>query len=274
MSVSSTRSRALPPLRIMPTMTSARRSWRMVERNVYAYRRTWYVFLSGFLEPVLFLLSIGVGVGSLVGSLQIGGDTVSYKQFVAPGLLASAAMIGALLDTTFNFFVKYKYSHTYDAIVATPLTAVDIALGEIGWALIRGALYSGAFLVTMLLFGLVPSWWALLAVPAAVLIGFAFAAIGLACTTYMRSWVDFDYVNLAIVPLFLFSATFFPITEYAAGLQAVIRVTPLYQGVALVRGLVLAHVEWFMLVHVVYLVVVGLVGLRVASRRIVRLLQP
>jgi lipooligosaccharide transport system permease protein len=270
----STRPSGLPPLRIVPTFTWARRPWRMVERNVYAYRRTWYVFLSGFLEPVLFLLSIGVGVGSLVGSINVGGEMVSYKQFVAPGLLASAAMIGALLDTTFNFFVKYKYSHTYDAIVATPLSAVDIAAGEIGWALIRGAIYSGAFLVTMLLFGLVPSWWALLAVPAAVMIGFAFASIGLACTTYMRSWVDFDYVNLAIVPLFLFSATFFPISQYSDALQVVIRLTPLYQGVVLVRGLVLGQVEWFMLVHVVYLAMVGIVGLSIATRRIVRLLQP
>jgi lipooligosaccharide transport system permease protein len=268
------RHRQLPPLRVLPPLTAIHRPWRLVERNVYAYRRTWYVFLSGFLEPVLFLLSIGVGVGSLVGSIQVGGETVSYKEFVAPGLLASAAMNGALLDTTFNFFIKYKYSHTYDAIVATPVGAGDIATGEITWALLRGAIYSSAFLLTMLLFGLVPSWWALLAVPAAVLIGFTFAAIGLACTTFMRSWVDFDYVNVALVPLFLFSATFFPITEYGAALQALIRVTPLYQGVVLVRGLVLGQVEWFMLVHVVYLAVVGIVGLRVASRRIVRLLQP
>jgi lipooligosaccharide transport system permease protein len=268
------RGTTLPPLRILPPLTAAHRPWRLVERNVYAYRRTWYVFLSGFLEPVLFLLSIGVGVGALVGSMQVGGATVTYKEFVAPGLLASAAMIGALLDTTFNFFIKYKYSHTYDAIVATPVGAVDIATGEITWALLRGAIYSSAFLVTMLLFGLVPSWWALLAVPAAVLIAFAFAAIGLACTTFMRSWVDFDYVNLAIVPLFLFSATFFPVSQYPAGVQAVVRLTPLYQGVVLVRGLVLGQVEWTMLVSVVYLVALGVVGLRFASRRIVRLLQP
>jgi lipooligosaccharide transport system permease protein len=260
--------------RVLPPLTAPHRPWRMVERNVYAYRRTWYVFLSGFLEPVLFLLSIGVGVGALVGSINYGGELVSYKQFVAPGLLASAAMNGALLDTTFNFFIKYKYSHTYDAVVATPVGAGDIATGEIASALIRGALYSTAFLLTMLLFGLVPSWWALLAVPAAVLIGFAFASIGLACTTFMRSWVDFDYVNVALVPLFLFSATFFPISQYPAGLQAVIRITPLYQGVVLVRGLVLGQVEWFMLVHVAYLVVIGALGLRVAARRIVRLLQP
>jgi lipooligosaccharide transport system permease protein len=106
---------------------------------------------------VLFLLSIGLGVASLVGSINYGGELVTYKQFVAPGLLASAAMNGALLDTTFNFFIKYKYSHTYDAVVATPVGAGDIATGEIASALIRGALYSTAFLLTMLLFGLVPS---------------------------------------------------------------------------------------------------------------------
>ena len=108
----------------------------------------------------------------------------------------------------------------------------------------RGAIYSTAFLVTMLFFGLVLSWWALLAVPAAVLIGFAFAGAGLAATTFMRSWVDFDYISLALVPLFLFSATFFPISRYPAGLQAIIRVTPLYQGVVLERSLVLGDVHW------------------------------
>ena len=264
----------LSAFRVLPPLTGRQRPWRLVERNVRAYRRGWILFATGFFEPILFLLSIGIGVGELVGKLPVGGHPVSYREFVAPGLLASAAMNGALLDTTFNFFIKYKYSHTYDAIVATPVGAGDIATGEITWALMRGAIYSTAFLFTMLLFGLVPSWWALLAVPAAVLIGFTFASIGLACTTYMRSWVDFDYVNVALVPLFLFSATFFPISQYPAGLQAVIRVTPLYQGVVLVRGLVLGQVEWTLLVHVAYLVIAGAIGLRIAARRIVRLLQP
>ena len=241
---------------------------------MFAYRRTWWVFLSGFFEPVLFLLSIGIGVGKLVGKLPFDGHPVAYKQFVAPGLLASAAMNGSLLDTTFNFFVKFKYSHTYDAILATPLATGDVAIGEVTWALIRGAVYSTAFLVTMLAFGLVPSWWALLVVPVAVLIGFAFAGAGLAGTTFMRSWVDFDYVTLALIPLFLFSATFFPLSQYPAGLQAVIRLTPLYQGVVLERALVLGHVEWMLLVHAAYLALLGTIGLRVASRRIARLLQP
>jgi lipooligosaccharide transport system permease protein len=261
-------------LRLVPLLTGRRRPWRMVERNVLAYRRTWWVFVTGFFEPVLFLLSIGIGVGKLVGKLPVGGVFVDYKQFVAPGLLASAAMNGALLDTTFNFFVKYKYSHTYDAIVATPLDAGDVATGEVLWALMRGAIYSTAFLVTMLVFGLVPSWWALLVVPAAVLIGFAFAGAGLAATTFMRSWVDFDYVTLALIPLFLFSATFFPLTRYPAGLQAVIRFTPLYQGVVIERALVLGDLHWTLLLNAAYLALMGTIGLRVASRRIVGLLEP
>ena len=260
--------------RVLPPLTGRQRPWRLVERNVLAYRRGWILFATGFFEPVLFLLSIGIGVGKLVGKLPIGGHFVDYKEFVAPGLLASAAMNGALLDTTFNFFIKYKYSQTYDAIVATPLSAGDVATGEVTWALMRGAIYSTAFLVTMVLFGLVPSWWALLVVPAAVLIGFAFAGAGLAATTFMRSWVDFDYVTLALIPLFLFSATFFPLTRYPAGLQAVIRLTPLYQGVVIERSLVLGNIHWTILSHAAYLFLMGVLGLRIASRRIVGLLQP
>jgi lipooligosaccharide transport system permease protein len=260
--------------RVLPPLTQRQRPWRLVERNVLAYRRTWVVFLSGFLEPVLFLLSIGIGVGKLVGKVPFDGHEVDYKMYVAPGLLAAAAMNGSLLDTTFNFFVKFKYSHTYDAILATPLGTGDVATGEVVWALMRGAIYSTAFLVTMLLFGLVASWWAVLVVPVAVLIGFAFAGAGLAATTFMRSWVDFDYVTLALIPLFLFSGTFFPVSQYPAGLQAIIRLTPLYQGVVLERSLVLGAVHPILLVHVVYLAVMGALGLRIAERRIGRLLQP
>jgi lipooligosaccharide transport system permease protein len=264
----------LPAFRVLPPVTARQRPWRLVERNALAYKRTWGYFITGFFEPVLFLLSIGIGVGKLVGRLPVGGHLVDYKEFVAPGLLASAAMNGALLDTTFNFFIKYKYSHTYDAIVATPVGAGDIAAGEVAWALMRGAIYSTAFLVTMVFFGLVPSWWAILVVPAAVLIAFAFAGAGLAATTFMRSWVDFDYVTLALIPLFLFSATFFPLTRYPAGLQAVIRFTPLYQGVVLERSLVLGDLHWTLLVNAAYLALMGAIGLRVAARRIVGLLQP
>jgi lipooligosaccharide transport system permease protein len=245
-------------LRVLPFLRWRHRPWRLVERNVLAYRRIWYIFLSGFAEPLLFLLSIGIGVGKLVGDLDVGGHLVPYRTFVAPGLLAIAAMTGSLLDTTFNFFFKMKYAHTYDGVLASPLSPRDVA----------------AFLLTMLAFGDLKSWWSVLALPGAVLIGYGFAGVGLAATTYIRSFVDFDYVNMAMIPLFLFSATFFPLVQYPAGLQAVVRCTPLYQGVVLERSLVIGDLHWTLLFHAAYLAIMGLVGLRIAAHRIGLLLQP
>jgi len=260
--------------RVLPVMFGTS-SLKVLERNALAYRRMWYVFLAGFTEPIFYLLSIGIGVGKLVGDLPgPGGVLVDYRHFVAPALLATAAMNGAIYDTTFNFFIKYKYMKTYDAMLATPLAARDVAAGEVGWALLRGGIYSTVFLLTMLAFGLVSSWWAVFAVPVAVLIGFAFAGAGLAGTTWMRSFVDFDYVNMAMMPLFLFSATFFPLTRYPVGLQAVIRITPLYQGVALERALILGHPDPTLIVHALYLAIMGYAGMNIAARRITRLLQP
>jgi lipooligosaccharide transport system permease protein len=245
----------------------------LVERNVRAYRRQWYVFASGFAEPLLYLLSIGIGVGELVGRIPgPGGQLVTYREFVAPGMLAAAAMNGAILDTTFNFFVKLKYQGVYDAMLATPLRPFDIAAGEVSWSLLRGAAYSAAFLVAMLLFGLVDSWWAALVVPAAVLIGFGFAGAGLAATTYMRSWTDFDLVSAALVPMFLFSGTFFPLSRYPGWFEWVVKATPLYQGVALERALVFGALDWTTPLHAAYLIALGLVGVRIASRRLARLL--
>jgi len=120
-------------------------------------------------------------VGHLVGDLPgPGGHPVPYQTFVAPGLLAAAAMNGAIFDTTFNFFVKFKYAHTYDAMLATPLRVDEVAAGEVVWALLRGTIYAAGFLVTMGALGLVESGWAVLALPAAVLIGLGFAGAGLA----------------------------------------------------------------------------------------------
>jgi lipooligosaccharide transport system permease protein len=247
---------------------------RIVERNALAYRRMWFIFATGFFEPVLYLLSIGVGVGELVGDLEVGGRVVPYDQFVAPGLLAISAMMGALLDATVNFFVKFKYTKTYESVLATPIGPRDLARGELAWSLSRGGIYSTVFLCTMLVFGLVDSWWAVLAPPVAVLIAFGFAGAGLAATTFMRNFLDFDYINLAIVPLFLFSATFFPISQYPDALAAVVRLTPLYQGVVLERALVLGDLHWTLLLNAAYLAAMGAVGLRVAGRRLRVLLQP
>jgi len=244
-------------------------------RNVMAYRRTWYVFLAGFVEPLLFLGSIGIGVGELVGEVTVPGvGPVPYREFVAPALVATAAMNGAVFDATFSFFFKLKYARTFSAMLATPLSPADIAVGELAWCLVRGSTYSSVFLVTMWALGLIASPWAILALPVTVLIGIAFGGVAMAATTWMRSFIDFDKVNLVLIPLFLFSATFFPLARYPDAVEGLVRVTPLYQGVHLVRSLCLGEVGPGLLVHAAYLLVMGAVGLRIASRRLDRLLQP
>jgi len=261
--------------RAVPLPVHGHRFVHVIERQLRVYRRFWAILLAGFADPVLFLGSIGIGVGQLVHTLPgPAGRPVDYAVYVAPGLLATAAMNGAVIDTTFGFFVNYKYGHVYDGMLATPMRVLDIAIGEVTWSLLRGAAYSAVFLAVMAALGYVTSPWALLAAPVAVVIGTAFAAAGLAATTWMRSFVDFDYVNLALVPLFLFSGVFFPLTRYPGWLQGIIRWTPLYQGVELERRLVLGALDPVMVLHLLYLVVMALMGVWVASRRLQRRLQP
>jgi lipooligosaccharide transport system permease protein len=245
----------------------------LIERHARAYGHAWVMLVSGFFEPLFYLLSIGVGLGKLVGSVTgPGGHPVDFPSFVAPALLASSAMNGALFDSTFNVFFRLKYAKLYDAALATPMRADEIALGEIGWALIRGGLYGFAFMVVMLALGLVHSAWAAADVPAALLIGFAFAGTGMAATTFMKSWQHFEYVLLATLPMFLFSTTFYPLTVYPRPLQIAVECTPLYQGVALLRGLTLGVLEPGLLWSVAYLTIMGAIGLYIAGVRITRLL--
>jgi len=258
--------------RVVPTaLLDVRNPQRLLERSVMVYRRTWLIFVSGFFEPLFYLLSIRVGLSALVGDVDVDGRLVPYDQFVAPALLAASAMNGAVFDSTMNIFFKIKQSHLYDAVLATPMSAGDVALGEIGFAVIRGGAYSAAFLVTMWVMGMVQSPWAVLAVPAAVLIGFAFASIGMACTTYMRTWADFEYVPAVTLPLFLFSATFYPVSEYE-GWAWVVQLSPLYHAVAVARGLSMGVWSWTYIVHISVLVAMGLFGLIATAKRIDKLL--
>jgi lipooligosaccharide transport system permease protein len=270
------------PLRMLPPtgrLAGLRRaaggpgSLHLIERHARVYRHAWLVFASGVFEPLFYLLSIGLGLGVLVGHVTgPGGQPVPYREFVAPGLLAVSAMNGAMYDSTFNVFFRLKYAKLYDSVLSTPIRPAEIALGEIGWALIRGCLYALAFILVMTAMGLVHSPWAVLAVPVALLIGFAFAAIGMTGTTFMRSWQDFDYVILASTPLFLFSATFYPLTVYPRAIQVVVEWTPLYQGVVLLRDLVLGVVGPGLLWRAAYLLVLGVIGLYFSGRRIGKLL--
>jgi lipooligosaccharide transport system permease protein len=265
---------------VLPRLVSfegtGRRSAAVAERNVNALRSGpayWLVILSGFFEPLLYLLSIGVGVGKLVGDLTLpSGRSVTYAAFVAPAMLASSAMGGALAETTFNFFGKIKYMKLYDGVLATPVRPFEIALGELSWAMVRGALYSAGFLAIMVGMGLTSAGWALLAFPATLLVGFAFGGLGMALSTFMRSWQDFDLMGSAQYALFLFSGTFVPPDSYPAGLRVVVEVTPLYHSVELVRAITTGSAGWGTAGHAGYLLAATILGLTVAGARMGKLL--
>lgn len=262
------------PTRITPPAVSGRlRAHRVLERNLLVYRRVWQIIFTGFFEPVFYLFSIGVGIGALVGEVPgPGGVPVTYREFIAPALLAASAMNGAVYESTMNIFFKLKFGKVYDGMLTTPMKPADIAVGEITWCLIRGLLYAALFLLVMLLMGLTSGWLWPLALPSAVLIGFAFASVGMAATTFMNDWRDFDLVNLVTLPLFLFSATFYPLDLYPEAIQTVARLSPLYHGVELVRGFVLGVADWSMVGHAAFLVAMGLVGVAITRRRLASLL--
>jgi lipooligosaccharide transport system permease protein len=239
----------------------------LFERNLMVYRRSWMVIFSGVFEPLFYLFSMGIGLGHFVGKVPgPDGRLISYASFVAPALLASAAMNGAIYDAT-NVFWKLKYMKTYDAVLSTPIGPADVAVGETAWALFRGFLYAISFMAVAGALGLIESAWGLLALPGAVLIGFAFAGIGVAATTFMRTWQDFELISLVQLPMFLF-----PISTYPEAAQWVVRCSPLYHAIELLRALNLGTPGWLQLVNVAYLAALGSAGLFVAQRRLGRLL--
>jgi lipooligosaccharide transport system permease protein len=264
-------------LRISPPLVLIRPT-RMVERNLLVYRRTFMVIFSGFFEPLFYLFSMGFGVGALVGAVQLGdGTSVSYAVFVAPALLASSAMNGAIYETSNNFFGKLKYAKIYDAVIATPMSLADVARGEILWALLRGSLYVLGFLAVVGVLGigglgLISSPLGILAFPAAMVVGYGFAGAGMAATTFVRKWQDFDFLQLAIMPMFLFSGTFYPISAYPAALQVVVECTPLYRGVHLIRALTTGTPDVWIAIDVLYLLAMGTIGLAIVSKRLTKLL--
>ncbi len=261
------------PLRVVPPQVlNARRPHRLLERHFVINRSGgWIIVLSGFFEPLFYLLSIRIGFSALVGDVDDGGRLVSYAEFVAPALMAASAMNGAVFESTMNVFFQLKYDKVYDAVLATPLTSGDVALGEILYATFRGALYSAAFLVTIVALGMARSPWIVLALPICVLISIAFSAVGMACTTYMRTWADFEYVPSFTLPLFLFSATFYPLSSYGDWAWLA-QLSPLYHGVALVRSASYGDWTWAAVPHAAVLVTMALVGLSITARRIERLL--
>jgi lipooligosaccharide transport system permease protein len=258
------------PAPVPAVIGSFLRARRLVQRNLLVYRHSWMVVFSGFFEPLFYLLGIGYGLGTIVGPLTLpDGRVIAYAAFVAPALLAQSTMNGAISETIFNVFFKLNYERVYDAILATPLGIGDIALGELMWAMIRATIYAVAFIGVMLVMGLLISPWAILALPATLFCSLAFCAAGLATTTYLRTVQDFDLpFGAVIMPMFLFSGTFFPISSYPEWIQVIVQLTPLYHAVELLRGLTTGVVGLGILLHVAYLAVFGSVAMVIARRRL------
>jgi lipooligosaccharide transport system permease protein len=266
---------AFAPARYGRANDSIKRAAAVTNRDITALQSLyWLLIVSGFFEPLLYLLSIGVGVGALIGKIHLpDGSVVSYPKFVAPAMLASSAMTGAMTESTFNFFAKMKFAKVYDGVLATPVRPMEIAFGELMWAMARGGLYAAAFLVIMVLMNLTTAGLAAIAFVAALLIGFAFGAVGMAVSTTIRSWQDFDLVATIQVALFLFSATFTPLSAYhSAVARFVIQLSPLYQSVQLVRGITLDQLSYGLLGHVAYLLAMTAIGLVIAARRMTKTL--
>jgi lipooligosaccharide transport system permease protein len=239
-------------------------------RGLLATRTSnYWVVASGFFEPVFYLLSLGIGLGTLIGTVTTAsGQQVPYAAYIAPALLAVSAMNGAVYDSTWNVFFKMHYGKLYEGMLATSIGPFDVALGEISLALLRGLVYAAGFMIVMQVFGLNLAWTAILALPTVVLIAFGFASLGMAVTSYMKTFQQMDWINFIMLPMFIFSATFYPITVYPQWLQYIIEALPLWHGVELVRGLTTGDLTWGLLWHVLYFVVMIVLGLTFTTKRL------
>jgi lipooligosaccharide transport system permease protein len=248
----------------------AGRSHVILERSLVALKSSnWFPVVSGFLEPLLYLFSFGYGVGTLIGDIQVSnGQVVSYAMFIAPGLLATSAMNGAIYDSTWNVYFKLHEGKIYHGMLATSLGPLDVALGEILTALIRGFAYAVGFMAVATPMGLIPSWWGVSAIPAAVLIAFGFASIGMAITSYFKSYQQMGLINISLLPIFLFSGSFYPLSVFPDWAQVIIKSLPLWHAIEIIRNLSLGIINLSLLGHVAYFLVMIIAGLFFTTRRL------
>lgn len=240
---------------------------RVVETYLITYRRRWkFSMATTLVNPIFFLVGMGVGLGSLVdkgqgsGHGSLGG--VAYLSFLAPGLLAATVMQVAASESTYPIMARIKWDRIYDAMLATPMTVVDLVTGQLAWIALRLLQTSATFLAVMVLFGAVESPLALLALPGAVLTGMAMSSpICAYAATRENDYAMSTVLRFVIMPMFLFSGTFFPVSQLPSGIRPIAYVTPLWHGVDLCRSLALGSVELGpALVHVAYLAVLFAVG--------------
>ncbi len=247
-------------MRLSPGFASA--VWR---RNFAMYQRTWKLnLLPNFFEPVLYLVSIGIGVGAYVD--QMGGT--SYIAFLAPGLVAVAAMNGASFEVTYNAYVRLNFEKTYESMLTTPIQPEDVLAGEVLWAVTRASIYGGCFFLVVAAVGLAPLPEALWAIPLIPLTGLLFASIGIAFSLRIPSIDLFSfYFTLFLTPLFLFSDNFFPLQERLSGAWlTVAEMLPLLHPVRLVRAAFRGDASLMLAWDVLYVMALSGILLLVAAR--------
>jgi len=241
---------------------SSGRAWAVIERGFRCWKTgNWVTVLTGFFEPVFYLIAMGYGMGSLVGQVTgPGGVQMSYAAFIAPAMMATSAMNGAIYDSTWNVFSKMQMSKIYQAMLATSLGPFDVAVGEITMALFRGFVYALGYVGVMVALGLTHSLWVLAMIPVALLIALGFAAFGMAVTSFFHRFQQMDILTLALMPMFLFSATLVPLDVFPHGVQVFIMALPLWHGVELMRQLSLGVFTSYAWVHLAYFVVLSVAG--------------
>lgn len=248
------------------------RTFRVWQRNFSVYRRTWKIsFLPPLLEPLLYILAFGVGLGVLVGELQYAGRQLSYTTFIAPALVSVAIMYNAFFECTYNSFVRMYYQKTFDALLATPLNLEEIILGEMLWAATKSMIAATLMATVISLCGFFSFPGALLVIPLAALGGLMFASIGMIFTALVPGIETFNLpIFLGITPMFLFSGTFFPLQNLPGWAQNVAQLLPLTHLVALVRGSTLHLWSGTLWLSLIYLLVATLILLPVAIALMVR----
>jgi lipooligosaccharide transport system permease protein len=251
-------------------MTVLATSARVWQRNFLVYRRLWHRSIAfGFLQPLLFLTAMGIGVGALIASRDLSAfGGVPYIDWLGPGLLAAMAMQTATFESTYPIMNKIMWGRNYEAMLSTPLETRNIVIGEVLWVAFRIGTLASVFLVVLTVFGITRTPLAILVVPVTMLVGTAFSSCLYAFTTTQKNDVGFSALfRFVINPLFLFSGTFFPLTQLPDQIEWVAWLTPLFHGVQLIRGLVLDNLDWTVApLHLGYLLAMLAIGVTLADR--------
>ena len=248
------------------------RIWKVWRRNLDTFMKTWKVnFIPPFLEPVLYLLALGLGVGSFITQV----DGVSYARFIAPALIAIAVMNASFFECTYSSYVRMYYQKTFDAMIATPLSIEEVIAGELLWGATRGLIYATIMLPVLIIFGLIDLPISILALPISFLAGVMFACIGM-CFTAITPGIDaLSYPSfLFITPMFLFSGTFFPLTLLPPTLQYLALIfLPLTHVVRPIRALTLNHLDNSILISIGWVLIVTTalfyLSLRLMKKRLI-----